>query len=71
MQISLTKERFLELAERYSVVPLATEVLGDRETPVSVFEALVGDDDGFLLESVEGGERWGRCRSWDGIPCSR
>lgn len=67
MQISLTKERFLELAGRYSVVPLATEVLGDRETPVSVFESLVGDGDGFLLESVEGGERWGRWSfvGWD------
>jgi len=60
MQISLTKDRFVDLAERYSVVPIAVEVLGDRETPVSVFEALVGDDDGFLLESVEGGERWAR-----------
>ncbi|MEA2023651.1 MAG: chorismate-binding protein [Actinomycetota bacterium] len=69
MQISLTKERFLELAERYTVVPLATEVLGDRETPVSVFEALVGDDDGFLLESVEGGERWARWSfvGWDPV----
>ena len=67
MQISLTKERFLELARKYTVVPLATEVLGDRETPVSVFEALVGDDDGFLLESVEGGERWARWSfvGWD------
>jgi anthranilate synthase component 1 len=69
MQISLTKERFLELAERYTVVPLATEVLGDRETPVSVFESLVGDDDGFLLESVEGGERWARWSfvGWDPV----
>ncbi len=67
MQISLSKERFLELAEWYTVVPVATEVLGDRETPVSVFEALVGDDDGFLLESVEGGERWARWSfvGWD------
>ncbi|MGB5532487.1 MAG: chorismate-binding protein [Acidimicrobiia bacterium] len=60
MQISLTKERFVDLAQRHAVVPIAVEVLGDRETPVSVFEALVGDDDGFLLESVEGGERWAR-----------
>jgi anthranilate synthase component 1 len=69
MQISLTKERFLELAGRYTVVPVATEVLGDRETPVSVFEALVGDDDGFLLESVEGGERWARWSfvGWDPV----
>ncbi len=69
MQISLTKERFLELAALHTVVPLATEILGDRETPVSVFEALVGDDDGFLLESVEGGERWARWSfvGWDPV----
>ena len=60
MQISLTKDRFIDLAQRHTVVPIAVEVLGDRETPVSVFEALVGDGDGFLLESVEGGERWAR-----------
>ena len=60
MQISLTKDRFIDLARGHTVVPIAVEVLGDRETPVSVFEALVGDGDGFLLESVEGGERWAR-----------
>jgi anthranilate synthase component 1 len=60
MQISLTRERFVDLAQRHTVVPIAVEVLGDRETPVSVFEALVADGDGFLLESVEGGERWAR-----------
>ena len=58
--MSLNKERFIDLAQRHTVVPIAVEVLGDRETPVSVFEALVGDADGFLLESVEGGERWAR-----------
>ncbi len=60
MQPNLTRERFVELAAGYPVVPLAIEVLADRETPVSVFERLVRDDDGFLLESVEGGERWAR-----------
>jgi len=67
MEPSLTLDSFRDLAKRYSVVPLALEVLGDRHTPVSVFEQLVGDDDGFLLESVEGGERWGRWSfiGWD------
>ena len=67
MHLSLTRDRFLELAERHTVVPIATEVLGDRSTPVSVFESLVGDHDGFLLESVEGGERWARWSfvGWD------
>jgi anthranilate synthase component 1 len=67
MEPSLTLESFRKLAEKYSVVPVALEVLGDRNTPVSVFEQLVGDGDGFLLESVEGGERWGRWSfiGWD------
>ena len=50
----------MELATRYPVVPVAVEVLADRETPVSVFEKLAGAGDGFLLESVEGGETWAR-----------
>ena len=42
------------------MVPVWTEVLADLETPVSAFVKLVGDGPGFLLESVEHGERWGR-----------
>ncbi|MCB1247119.1 MAG: chorismate-binding protein, partial [Acidimicrobiia bacterium] len=60
MQPSLSKEAFVELAAHHRVVPVAVEILGDRLTPVAVFSALVGDQDGFLLESVEGGERWAR-----------
>ena len=60
MQSSLTREEFVALAHRYPVVPLAAEVLADRETAISVFERLTEDGDGFLLESVEGGERWAR-----------
>ncbi|GMQ93504.1 MAG: anthranilate synthase component I [Acidimicrobiia bacterium] len=64
---SLTLEGFLYLANRFSVVPLAVVVLGDLHTPVSVFDQLTRDGDGFLLESVEGGERWGRWSfiGWD------
>ena len=42
------------------VLPVWTAVVGDRLTPVGAFSAMVGDAPGFLLESVEGGERWGR-----------
>jgi len=59
-----TRAEFLELARDYTVVPVWTEVLADVETPVSAFVKLVGagtgDAPGFLLESVEHGERWGR-----------
>ena len=41
-------------------MPVWREVLADLETPVSAFVKLVGDGEGFLLESVEHGERWGR-----------
>ena len=67
MRFSLTEDQFVDLAATYSVVPVAMEVLGDRDTPVSVFEKLVGEEDGFLLESVEKGERWARWSfvGWD------
>jgi len=58
---------FLDLASRHSVVPVFETVLGDRDTAVSAFEKLVGDAPGFLLESVEGGERWAQWSflGWD------
>ena len=60
MRISPDPERFLELAAEHTVVPVWTEVLADLETPVSAFLKLVGDDHGFVFESVEHGERWSR-----------
>src|SRR4029077_3407657 len=51
---------FAELAREYTVVPVWREVLADLETPLSAFMKLVGDREGFLLESVEHAERWGR-----------
>jgi anthranilate synthase component 1 len=55
-----TLDEFRALARGHTVVPVWREVLADLETPVSVFVKLVGDGEGFLLESVEHGERWGR-----------
>ncbi len=65
--VSIDLPDFLELARTHSVVPLSLEVLADRETPVTAYEKLVGSDPGFLLESVEGGERWARWSflGWD------
>jgi len=60
MRISPDPNRFLELAAEHTVVPVWTEVLADLETPVSAFLKLVGDDHGFVFESVEHGERWSR-----------
>ncbi|MCP3955060.1 MAG: anthranilate synthase component I [Desulfobacterales bacterium] len=55
------KEEFEALAARHNVVPLCSEILADTETPVSLLRKFyTGSGPVFLLESVEGGERWGR-----------
>jgi anthranilate synthase component I len=51
---------FAALAKEHGIVPVWCEVVADALTPVACFANVVGDDDGFLFESVEGGERWGR-----------
>ena len=53
-------ERFCGLARDYTVVPVWRELVADTLTPVGAFRAMVGDGPGFLLESVEHGERWSR-----------
>jgi anthranilate synthase component 1 len=58
--ITPSREEFIGLAREYTVVPVWTQILADLETPVAAFIKLVGDGDGFLLESVEHGERWSR-----------
>jgi len=55
-----TLDEFVAFCDDYSVVPVWREVLADLETPLSTFVKLVGDREGFLLESVEHAERWGR-----------
>jgi anthranilate synthase component 1 len=60
MQFFPSRADFHLLAISHTVVPVWTEVLADMETPVAAYLKLVGDDPGFLLESVENGERWSR-----------
>ena len=56
-----SRDEFRALAREHTVVPVWVEVLADLETPVAAFAKLVGaDEPGFLLESVEHGERWSR-----------
>ncbi|MGD9998975.1 MAG: anthranilate synthase component I [Ilumatobacteraceae bacterium] len=54
------RDAFRSLAADHTVVPVWTELLADLETPVAAYAKLVGDGTGFLLESVEHGERWSR-----------
>ncbi|MEA2498343.1 MAG: anthranilate synthase component [Actinomycetota bacterium] len=41
-------------------MPVWREILADFQTPVAAFHRLDPSPNGFLLESVEGGERWAR-----------
>ncbi len=55
------KSQYLRLAESYRVVPVCLQILADTLTPVSLLGRFYeGKGPIFLLESVEGGERWGR-----------
>lgn len=54
------REAFGRLASSHSVVPVWSELLADLTTPVALFTRCVGDGYGFLLESVDRGETWGR-----------
>lgn len=50
---------FKNLSAKGNLIPVYREILADTETPVSAFLKL-GGSPSFLLESVEGGEKWAR-----------
>jgi anthranilate synthase component I len=51
---------FKKLSEKGNLIPVYREIFADMETPVSAFKKLNTVDHCFLLESVEGGEKWAR-----------
>ena len=55
-----TFEEFEKLCAKGNIVPVYQEHLADMATPVSVASRFTEDENLFLLESVEGGEHWGR-----------
>jgi len=64
-------QRFEQLArEGYNRIPVWRSVAADLDTPLSVYLKLVDGPNAFLLESVQGGESWGRY-SIIGLPCRR
>jgi len=65
----MTPEKFEALtAEGYNRIPVSCEILADLDTPLSVYLKLVDGPYGYLFESVQGGEKWGRY-SIIGLPC--
>jgi anthranilate synthase component 1 len=53
-------ETFSAMSRQGNLIPVYREILGDLETPVSAYKKLRSEGCSFLLESVEGGEKWGR-----------
>ncbi|MBI1998602.1 MAG: anthranilate synthase component I [Deltaproteobacteria bacterium] len=58
--IQPTFKEFSRLAKQGNLIPVYQELLMDLETPLSFFKRLERDRYSFLLESVEGSERWAR-----------
>ena len=57
----MTKDEFLALARAgYNRIPLHLETLADLDTPLSIYLKLANRPGSYLLESVIGGERFGR-----------
>ncbi|HCE80071.1 MAG TPA: anthranilate synthase component I, partial [Thermodesulfobacterium commune] len=54
------KEVFIDLAKKHNLVPVYTEVACDLDTPISLFYKIGEGSYSFLLESLEGGEKWAR-----------
>ncbi|TCV84678.1 anthranilate synthase component I [Sulfurirhabdus autotrophica] len=64
----MTEQKFIELARQgYNRIPLVKEMLSDLDTPLSVYLKLANQPFSYLLESVQGGERFGRY-SFIGLP---
>jgi anthranilate synthase component I len=53
-------DEFRKFAEQGNLIPVYREILADIDTPVSALMKLSAKSHVFLLESVEGGEKWGR-----------
>jgi anthranilate synthase component 1 len=57
---SLTLDEFRSYAKEGNLIPLYREILADHETPVSAFAKIDHGPSAYLLESVQGGEKWAR-----------
>jgi len=55
-----SKQEFDRLAQEANVVPVTKEIYSDTKTPIGIFMRFADEQNSFLLESVEGGEKWAR-----------
>ena len=57
---SLSLDEFRSYAKKGNLIPLYREILADQDTPVSAFAKIDHGPSAYLLESVQGGEKWAR-----------
>ncbi|GJL76807.1 anthranilate synthase component I [Nitrosomonas sp.] len=66
----MTESEFNRLAEQgYNRIPVVLDTFADLDTPLSVYLKLANKPYSYLLESVQGGERFGRY-SFVGLPAT-
>ncbi len=54
-------DEIVELAKSYNTIPVCKEILADIITPITLLRRIAASKKRFfLLESIEGGEKWGR-----------
>jgi anthranilate synthase component 1 len=58
--ITPSLENFKKMASQGNLIPVFEEIYYDLETPLSAFRKIDDGKSSFLLESVEGGKKWGR-----------
>src|SRR2546428_6520043 len=66
--LSPTRDEFRALAAQGNLVPVFAELPADLDTPLSAYLRLRPGPYAFLLESVEGGEKWARYSFLGGDP---
>ncbi|MCP9452094.1 MAG: anthranilate synthase component I [Nitrospira sp.] len=57
---SLNLQEFRSYTKEGNLIPLYREILADHDTPVSAFAKIDHGPSAYLLESIQGGEKWAR-----------
>ena len=66
----ITKEEYIEYANNgFNIVPLVKSIDANFDSPINLYSNIKNKKDTFLLESIEGGERWAQY-SIIGLDCT-
>jgi anthranilate synthase component I len=60
MKLTPCREEFKKLAAAVNLIAVSMEISTDLDTPVSIYYKLVGQERGFILESVDTSRQFGR-----------